>query len=145
MRGLVLVLALALSGCAMPIIEKESEYRERMDRPRQPRETALAGAITDAWQARTFRQTNRWKRSRRACRIDPNQVACDALAKKHRVRVGVLDRIYAEIHPGRLGRKRHFPKAAEEERLPERPSSSNRRCPEPPKNPSKSLTVTARS
>jgi hypothetical protein len=84
MRALVLALALALSGCAMPIIEKESDYRERMNRPEQRRETAVAAAITDAWQARTFRQKNRWKRSRRACAIDPNQIVCDALAKKHR-------------------------------------------------------------
>ncbi len=84
MRGLALLLVLQLAACAAPIVEPASEYRQRMNRPKQSSETAVAAAITDAWQARTFRQKNRWKRSRRACAADPHQAVCDALAKKHR-------------------------------------------------------------
>ena len=82
--ALVLALVLLLAGCAVPIAEPADRYEWQMKRRERPRETALAAAITDAWQARTFRQKNRHTRSRRACSEHSDQAVCRALAKKHR-------------------------------------------------------------
>ncbi len=40
------------------------------------------------------------------------------LVKQYHVRMEFLDRLYKEVHEGRLGRKGHFQKAAEEEQVP---------------------------
>lgn len=64
---------------------KPTETPRRQYRHRdEPRRSALAAAITDAWQARVFDKPNRWKRSREACAGRSGDVTCDVLAKKHR-------------------------------------------------------------